>query len=89
MGPPVWHACSIVSKSTKEEQWIGVKPEEVEAQVVKDVGVVDDVAELVADLGKVSIQKISVEKLKILENSKVNKIQSKQHLHISSNFEPP
>jgi hypothetical protein len=61
----------------------------VEAQVVKDVGVVDDVAELVADLGKVSIQKISVEKLKILENSKVNKIQSKQHLHISSNFEPP
>jgi len=60
----------------------------VEAQVVKDVGVVDDVAELVAYLGKVSIQKNSVEKLKILENSKVNKSQSKQHLHISSNFEP-
>ncbi len=36
----------------------------MEAQVVEDVGIVDDVAELVADFGKVSVQEVSVKKLK-------------------------
>ena len=47
---------------------IKMKPEEMKSQVVKDVRVIDDVAELVADFGKVTIQKISVKKLKILKN---------------------